>query len=66
MPLWRYQDVLRDQIQNLGGRHQKTDDVEALGLMSAGPDSESHAEADIDVEKSLSRDAGKATNSEET
>jgi hypothetical protein len=73
--LWRYQDVLRDRVRKLRDRQQKADDVEAVRLMGVdrglGPDSESHAEADIDLEKDLGVDAdvgaaGKAATSEET
>jgi hypothetical protein len=67
--LWRYRDALRDRIRKLRGRHRKADDVEALGLMSAGPDSESRAEADIDAEKGVGGGAGAAgkfVSSEET
>jgi hypothetical protein len=71
--MWRYRDILRDRVRKLRGRHQKTDDVEAVRLMGVdrglGPDSESRAEADIDVEKGLGGGAGaagKAATSKET
>ena len=35
--LWRYWDVLKDRVRKLRGRHQKADDVEAVRLMSVGP-----------------------------
>jgi hypothetical protein len=34
--LWRYWDVLRNRVRKLRSRHQKVDDVEAVGLMSGG------------------------------
>jgi hypothetical protein len=64
--LWRYWDVLRNRVRKLRSRHQKVDDVEAVGLMSGGPDGESCAESGVDFEKGLGAGAGKAPNSEET